>query len=163
MQTQERTIWPKTRWSTVVRAIRRSLTGHGLQACYTLSRSRDSPSSVTVLWAVGLRRVHSSVLFIIMIIPFTHLSPNSVSPYVSCFRFLLCFMFPFLFAFSVLSYFRSPSPNPDPDICPIHITLLCSLWYLYVPILMYAPQSEINIDCPSNSPSEPPNPRLSLA
>ena len=95
-------------------------------------------------------------------IPFTHPSPNSVSPYVSCFRFSLCFMFPFLFAFSVLSYFRSPSPNPDPDICLIHITLLCSLWYLYVPILMYAPQSEIDIDCPSNSPSEPPNPCLSL-
>ena len=41
--------------------------------CYTLSRSRDSPSSVTVLRAVGLRRVHSSV-------PFTHPSPNSVPP-----------------------------------------------------------------------------------
>ena len=124
-----------------------------MSKCYTLSRSRDSPSSVTVLWAVGLQRVHSSILSVIMIIPFTHPSPNSVSPYVSCFRFLLCFMFPFLFAFSVLSYFRPLSLNPDPDICPIHITLLCSFWYLYVPILMYAPQSEIDIDCPSNSPS----------
>ena len=45
----------------------------------------------------------------------------------------------------------------------LNILLICSLWYLYVPILMYVPQSEIDIDCPSNSPSEPPNPRLSLA
>ena len=67
---------------------------YGTRTCYTLSRSRDSPSSVTVLWAVGLRRVHSSVLSVIMIIPFTHPSPNSVPPtfhvsdlsFVSCFR-----------------------------------------------------------------------------
>ena len=84
-------------------------------------------------------------------------------PSVSCFRSSFCFMFPFLFAFSVPFYFRSPSPNPDPDICPILVTLICSLWYLYIPILMYVPQSEIDIDCPSNSPSKPPNPRLPLA
>ena len=131
--------------------------------CYTLSQSRDLPSSVTVLWAVGLRQVQSSVLSVIMIVLFTHPSPNSVPPYVSCFRSSFCFMFPFLFAFFILFYFRSPSPNPDPDICPILVTLICSLWYLYVPILMYVPQSEIDIDCPSNSPSEPLNPRLSLA
>ena len=77
-----------------------------------------------------------------MIIPFTHPSPNSIPPYVSCFRSSFCFMFPFLFAFSASFYFRSPSPNPDPDICPILVTLICSLWYLYVPILMYVPQSE---------------------
>ena len=59
--------------------------------CYTLSRSRDLPSSVTVLWAVGLRRVHSSVLSVIMIIPFTHLSPNSIPP----------FMFPIFVLFHV--------------------------------------------------------------
>ena len=90
-------------------------------------------------------------------------SLNSVPPHVSCFRSSSCFMFLFLFAFSVLFYFRSLSPNPDPDIFPILVTLLCSLWYLYVLILMYVPQSEIDIDCPSNSPSEPPNPRLPLA
>ena len=89
--------------------------------------------------------------------------PEFRFPYVSCFRSSFCFMFPFLFTFSVLFYFQSPSPNPDPDICPILVTLICSLWYLYVPIPMYAPQSEIDIDCPSNSPSKPPNPRLSLA
>ena len=83
-------------------------------------------------------------------------------PSVSCFRSLFCFMFLFLFTFSIPFYFRSPSPNPNPDICPSLVTLICSLWYLYVPILMYVPQSEINIDCPSNSPSEPPNPRLPL-
>ena len=89
--------------------------------------------------------------------------PDFRSPYVSCFRSSFCFMFPFLLAFSVPFYFQSPSLNPDPDICPILVTLTCSLWYLYVPILMYVPQSEIDIDCPSNSPSEPPNLRLSLA
>ena len=83
-------------------------------------------------------------------------------PSISCFQSSFCFMFPFLFAFSVPFYIRSPSPNPDPDICPILVTLICSLWYLYVPILMYVPQSEIDIDCPLNSPSEPPNPRLPL-
>ena len=81
--------------------------------------------------------------------------PEFRSPYVSCFQSSFCFMFPFLFAISIPFYFRTP--NPDRDICPILITLICSLWYLYVPILMYVPQSEIDIDCPSNSLSEPPN------
>ena len=89
--------------------------------------------------------------------------PDFRSPYVSCFRSSFCFMFPFLFAFSVPFYFQSPSLKPDPDICPILVTLTCSLRYLYVPILMYVPQSEIDIDCPLNSLSEPPNPRLPLA
>ena len=89
--------------------------------------------------------------------------PDFRSPYISCFRSLFCFMFPFFLAFSVPFYFRSLSPKPIPDICPILVTLTCSLSYLYVPILMYVPQSEIDIDCPSNSPSEPPSPRLPLA
>ena len=61
--------------------------------CYTLSRSRDSPSSVTILRVVGLQRVHLSVLLVIMIILFTHPSPNSVSPtfHVSDLRFVSCF------------------------------------------------------------------------
>ena len=95
----------------------------------------------------------------------------SVYPSIPECRSPLRFMFPISVLFHVsvlihifvLFYFQSPSPNPDPDTCPILVTLICSLWYLYVPILMYVPQSEINIDCPSNSPSEPPNPRLSLA
>ena len=125
--------------------------------CYTLSRSWDSPSSVTILWAVGLRRVHSSVLSVIMIIPFTHPSPNSVPPpfHVSDLRFVSCFRSYSQIPFR--SIFNPRTPNPDPDICPFLVTLICSLWYLYVPILMYVPQSEIDIDCPSNSLSEPPN------
>ena len=89
--------------------------------------------------------------------------PEFRSPtfHVSDLRFVSCFRsyshFPFC------SIFEPRTPNPDPVICPILFTLLCSLWYLYVRILMYVPQSEIDIDCPSNSPSEPPSPRLSLA
>ena len=134
-----------------------------LGTCYTLSRSRDSPSSVTVLWAVGLRRVQPSILFVIMIIPFNHPSPNSIPPtfHVSDLRFVSCFCSYLHFLFC--SIFDPRTPNPDPDICPILITLICSLWYLYVPILMYVPQSEINIDCPLNSLSKPLNPRLPLA
>ena len=97
--------------------------------CYTPSQlllhpksSRDSPSLVTALWAVGLRQVQSSVPSIIMIILFTPLSLNPVPLRISCFQTSLCFMFPFYFAFSFpLFYFRSP--NPDPDICPISATL----------------------------------------
>ena len=64
-----------------------------IDICYTLSRSRDSPSSVTVLRVVGLRQVHLSLLLVIMIILFTHPSPNSVSPtfHVSDLRFVSCF------------------------------------------------------------------------
>ena len=82
--------------------------------CYTLSRSRDSPSSVTVLWAVGLRRVHSSVLSVIMIIPFVHPFLNSVPPtfHVSDLHFVSCFCS--YFRFSVLFYFRTPNPKPRP-------------------------------------------------
>ena len=117
---------------------------------------------VTVLWAVGLRWVQSSILSIITITLFNHLSPNSIPPLRFMFWYLFCFMFLFLFASSFLFYFQYLSPNPDPDICPILLTLICSLWYLYIPNLMYVPQSEINIDCPSNSSSEPPNPCLSF-
>ena len=82
--------------------------------CYTLSRSRDSPSSVTILWTVGLWWVKPSVLFVIMIIPFTHPSPNSVPP--------LRFMFPIvvLFHVSILIHifhsvlFSIPEPEPWP-------------------------------------------------
>ena len=87
--------------------------------------------------------------------------PEFRSPYVSCSRSLVHVSVLIRIFHPIL--FRSPSPNPNPDICLILITLICSLWYLYVPILMYVPQSEIDIECPSNSPSEPPNPRLSLA
>ena len=65
-----------------------------MSTCYTLSRSRDTPSSVTVLWTVGLRRVQPSILFVIMIILFTHPSPNSIPPprfHVSNLRFVSCF------------------------------------------------------------------------
>ena len=55
--------------------------------------SRGSLSSVTALWAVGLRWVQPSVLFVIMIIPFTHPSLNSVPP--------LRFMFPIFVLFHV--------------------------------------------------------------
>ena len=60
-----------------------------------------------------------------MFIPFTHPSPNSIPPHISCFQTWLCFMFLFYFTFSFpLFYFRSP--NPDPDICPILVTLTWS-------------------------------------
>ena len=89
--------------------------------------------------------------------------PEFRSPtfHVSDLRFVSCFRSYSHFPFCSISEPRTP--NPDPVICPILFTLLCPLGYLYVPILMYDPQSEIDIDCPSNSPSEPPNPRLSLA
>ena len=83
--------------------------------------------------------------------------PEFCSPtfHVSDLRFVSCFCsyshFPFC------SIFEPRTPNPDPDICPILVILICSLWYLYVLILMYVPQSEIDIDCPSNSLSKPPN------
>ena len=73
----------------------------------------------------------------------------SIYPSVPEFHSPLRFMFPIFVLFHVyvlirifvLFYFRFPSPNPDPDTCPILITLICSLWYLYVLILMYVPQS----------------------
>ena len=69
---------------------------HGIQTTgipAPIHRSRDSPSSVTVLWAVGLRRVQSSVLSVIMIIPFIHPSQIPFPPmfHVSDLRFVSCF------------------------------------------------------------------------
>ena len=84
--------------------------------------------SVTVLWVMGLQQVQSSIPSIIMITPFTYPSPNSVPPHVSCFWISFCFMFPFLFASSFpCSIFdlQTPTLNPNPDICPILITLIC--------------------------------------
>ena len=84
-----------------------------LSHCYTLSRSRDSPSSVTILWAVGLRRVHLSVLSVIIIILFTHPSPISVPPmfHVSDLRFVSCFCSYSQFPFRSISI---PEPEPRP-------------------------------------------------
>ena len=92
-----------------------------LQAlCYTLSRSRDSLSSVTVLWTVGLRRVQPSVLFVIMIFRLPIRPRIPFPPYVSCFRSSFCFMFPFrIFRSILIRIFRSilfsiPDPEPRP-------------------------------------------------
>ena len=66
------------------------------------------------LWNFGKFHyfVHS-ILFVIMFIPFTHPSPNSIPPCVSCVQTSLCFMFPFYFAFSFpLFYFPIPEPWP---------------------------------------------------
>ena len=62
------------------------------------------------LWWVPL--FHPSVLFVIMFIPFTHPSPNSVPLCIHCFWTLLCFMFLFYFAFSPLVLFSFPKPWP---------------------------------------------------
>ena len=88
--------------------------------CYTLSHPETCRVLVTVLWAVGLWRVQSSVPSIIMIIPFTHPFPNSLPLRVSCFQTSLCFMFPFYFAFLfplVLFPFPEPWPWYMPDSC----------------------------------------------
>ena len=82
--------------------------------CYTLSHPETRQVSVTALWAVGLRRVQSSIPSIIMIILFTHPSLNPIPLRISCFQTLLRFMFPFYFAFLFpLFYFQSLNPNPD--------------------------------------------------
>ena len=128
---------------------------HFLRICYTLSCPETRWVLVTMLWALGLWWVQSYVLSIIMIILFTHLFPNSISPtafHVSDLHFVSCFCFYSHLHF--LFYFRSP------NLTLMYARLLLpwhdSLRYLYVPNLMYVPQSEINIDCPSNSSSEPP-------
>ena len=77
--------------------------------CYTLSRSWDSLSSATVLWAVGLRQVQPSVLFIIMI------TSLPICPRIP---FPLRFMFPIFVLFHVSILFRSPNPEPRPWYMP---------------------------------------------
>ena len=91
-----------------------------------------------------------------------HVGMQSMSPlvfYVSA----LCFVSWFCFT----SHFHPPCSIPVPEpltliyawfSLPWHVLL----WYIYVPNLMYVLQSEINIDCPSNSLSEPPNSHLIL-
>ena len=73
--------------------------------------------------------------------------------FVSCFRFTSHFCPP-----CSISVPQTPTLIYAWFLLPWHD----SLQYLYVPNLMYVPQSEIDIDCPSNSSSKPPNPRLSL-
>ena len=96
--------------------------------------SRDSLSSQWPcygLWGFGeFRYSVPSVPFIIMFIPFTHPSLNSVPPHVSSVWTSLCFMFPFYFAFSFpLFYFLIPKPWP---------------WYMPDPRYPDMPSPDIN-------------------
>ena len=83
--------------------------------------------------------------------------PKLCSPCISYIWTLLCS------CFRSTLHFRSPCSISDPQT----LTLICARsslpWYVlfqykYVPNFMYVPQSEIDIDCPLNSSSEPPNP-----
>ena len=111
-------IWHEQRTAPTVPMNKNTPTwsGNMSRPCYTLSRSRDSPSSVAVLWAVGLQRVHSSILSVIMIILFNHPSPNSVPPtfHVSDLRFISCFRSYSHFCFVLFSI-------PEPETRPWHM------------------------------------------
>ena len=81
-------------------------------------------------------------------------------PHISCFWTSLCFTFPFYFAFSPPCSIFVP-PTPTLIYAWFSLPWHNPLRYLYVLNLMYVPQSEI--DCPSNSSSEPLNLHLPLA
>ena len=103
--------------------------------CYTLS----CPETCWVLgdcvmgYGTSVSSIHS-ILFVIMFTLFTHPSPNSVPPRVSCVRTSLCFMFLFYFAFSFpLFYFPIPEPWPwyMPDCMGTGFPIDCHLVYLH--------------------------------
>ena len=134
---------------------------HHLTDCYTLSH----PETRWVLsdCTMGYRTLASST------IPSIPFHPSS---WLFC--LLIHSWIPFLFAFHVsklcfVSCFHFTSHLRPP--CSISVpwtpTLIYaqfllpwhdSLQYLYIPNLMYVPQSEIDIYYPSNSSSKPPNP-----
>ena len=126
--------------------------------CYTLSCPK---SSVTMLWVVGL-------WWVLLFHPFHSVCHHVYLVYSSIpeFRSPLCFMFPnfALFHVSVLLRIFVPLVLFSDPWTPTLIYAQFSLpWYalfryIYILNFMYVPQSEIDIDCPSNSSSELLNP-----
>ena len=130
--------------------------------CYTLSHPETRRVLSDCTMGFGLRRVplfrslcsiHHHVYSIYSSIPKLCPPPCFMCPNFTLFHVsvLLTFLFP-------LFYFPIPKPQPW-DMPNSHYPDMSS-FNTYVPNLMYVPQSEINIDCPSNSLSKLPNSHL---